>query len=55
MSGVLVLRRGTVASVERGGPAAELTVEVDGRPRPAIAYLYMSRQRAVAFTRAPIG
>jgi Protein of unknown function (DUF3866) len=34
----LVLRRGTVASVDRDGPAAELTVEVDGEQRPAIAY-----------------
>jgi hypothetical protein len=34
----LVLRRGTVASVERDGPAAELTVVVEGEARPAIAY-----------------
>jgi hypothetical protein len=34
----LALRRGTVVSVEKPGPAAELTVEVDGEPRPAIAY-----------------
>ena len=38
MSGALVLRRGTVASVEREGPATELTVEVDGEARPAVAY-----------------
>jgi hypothetical protein len=34
----LVLRRGTVASVELHGPEAELTVEVDGERRRAIAY-----------------
>jgi hypothetical protein len=34
----LVLRRGTVASVERAGPAAELTVDVAGERRPAVAY-----------------
>jgi hypothetical protein len=34
----LVLRRGTVASLERDGPAAELTVEVEGEARPAVSY-----------------
>jgi hypothetical protein len=34
----LALRRGTVASVERPGPAARLTVEVDGERRPAVAF-----------------
>jgi Protein of unknown function (DUF3866) len=34
----LALRRGTVVSVEAGGPAARLTVAVDGHPRPALAY-----------------
>jgi Protein of unknown function (DUF3866) len=38
VSGTLVLRRGTVASVERDGPAAELTVDVDGESRRAVAY-----------------
>ena len=38
MSGNLALRRGTVASVERDGPAAELTVDVEGELRPAVAY-----------------
>ena len=38
MSGALVLRRGTVASVERDGPAAEILVEVDGERRRAVAY-----------------
>ncbi|HEX8854336.1 MAG TPA: DUF3866 family protein, partial [Thermoleophilaceae bacterium] len=34
----LVLRRGTVASVEQTGPVVELTVDVLGERRPAIAY-----------------
>jgi hypothetical protein len=38
VSGTLALRRGTVASVERTGPATELTVEVGGQARRAIAY-----------------
>jgi hypothetical protein len=38
VSGALVLRRGTVASVERDGPAAEIVVEVDGESRRAVAY-----------------
>jgi Protein of unknown function (DUF3866) len=33
----LALRRGTVVSIERGGPAIELTVDLDGTRRPAIA------------------
>lgn len=37
MSG-LSLRRGTVASVERSGPVAEITVEIDGRHRRAHSY-----------------
>jgi hypothetical protein len=35
----LALRRGTVASVERPGPAARLTVEVAGEHRPALAFI----------------
>jgi hypothetical protein len=34
----LALRRGTVASVDRPGPAARLTVEVDGERRSAVAF-----------------
>ena len=34
----LALRRGTVASVESGGPLIRLTVDVAGEQRPAIAY-----------------
>lgn len=34
----LALRRGTVASVETAGPAARLTVDVDGEQRPAMSY-----------------
>ncbi|MFL5827583.1 MAG: DUF3866 family protein [Thermoleophilaceae bacterium] len=34
----LVLRRGTVASVEQTGAVVEFTVEIDGERRPAIAY-----------------
>jgi hypothetical protein len=34
----LVLRRGSVVSIERPGPAAELTVEVDGEQRRALSY-----------------
>ena len=34
----LALRRGTVVSVERPGPAAEIVVDVDGEHRPAISY-----------------
>lgn len=34
----LALRRGTVVSVERDGPAAECTVEVAGERRPALSY-----------------
>lgn len=34
----LVLRRGTVVSVDSGGPAAELTVDVAGEHRRAVAY-----------------
>jgi hypothetical protein len=34
----LVLRRGTIASVEREGPAAEITVDVGGELRRAISY-----------------
>ncbi len=34
----LALRRGVVASVERTGPVAEITVEVDDERRPAISY-----------------
>jgi hypothetical protein len=34
----LALRRGTVLSIDRPGAATELTVEVDGARRPAIAY-----------------
>jgi hypothetical protein len=36
--GALALRRGTVASVDRDGPPAELTVDVGGEPRRAVAY-----------------
>ena len=35
---VLSLRRGSVVSVERGGPAAELTVDVDGERRRALSF-----------------
>jgi uncharacterized protein DUF3866 len=38
VSGTLALRRGTVVSVDRDGPAAELTVSVEGVRRPAVAY-----------------
>lgn len=38
----LALRRGTVLSVERPGPATELTVEVAGERRPAISYTEMT-------------
>jgi hypothetical protein len=34
----LVLRRGTVVSVDRPGPAAELTVDVAGERRPALSF-----------------
>lgn len=34
----LALRRGTVLSVERPGPAAECTVDIGGEERPAVAY-----------------
>jgi hypothetical protein len=34
----LALRRGTVVSVDRPGPAAELTVEVDGAERRALSF-----------------
>src|SRR5207244_306404 len=34
----LALRRGRVVSVDRPGPAAEVTVDVGGEPRPAISY-----------------
>jgi Protein of unknown function (DUF3866) len=34
----LVLRRGVVASVDREGPATEITVDVDGEPRRATSY-----------------
>jgi Protein of unknown function (DUF3866) len=34
----LSLRRGSVVSVDRGGPAAELTVDVEGERRRAISY-----------------
>lgn len=34
----LALRRGTVSSVEAGGPLVRLTVEVAGEQRPAISY-----------------
>lgn len=34
----LALRRGTVVSVEREGPAAECTVDVGGERRPAVSY-----------------
>ena len=34
----LALRRGTVLSVDRDGPATELTVEVAGEPRRALSY-----------------
>jgi hypothetical protein len=34
----LALRRGTVVSVDRPGPAAELTVDVAGQRRPAVSY-----------------
>ncbi len=34
----LALRRGTVVSVERDGPASECTVEVAGERRPALSY-----------------
>jgi hypothetical protein len=34
----LALRRGSVVSVERPGPAAELTVEVDGEQRQAVSF-----------------
>ncbi|HEX8075464.1 MAG TPA: DUF3866 family protein [Thermoleophilaceae bacterium] len=34
----LALRRGTVVSVDRPGPAAEVTVEVAGERRPAVSY-----------------
>jgi hypothetical protein len=34
----LALRRGTVVSVERDGPAAEVTVEVAGERRPALSF-----------------
>ncbi|MEA2428967.1 MAG: hypothetical protein QOF37_2595 [Thermoleophilaceae bacterium] len=38
----LVLRRGSVVSVERPGPAAELTVEVEGEQRRAVSYESMT-------------
>ena len=38
----LSLRRGTVVSVERGGPAAELTVEVGGEQRRALSFASMT-------------
>ena len=38
----LALRRGTVVAVERRDPDTALTVEVDGEPRPAIAYEEMT-------------
>lgn len=38
MSQRLALRRGTVVSVERPGPATECTVQVDGERRPAVSY-----------------
>jgi uncharacterized protein DUF3866 len=34
----LALRRGTVLSVDREGPAAELTVDVEGERRRALSY-----------------
>jgi hypothetical protein len=34
----LVLRRGTVASVESAGPCARLTVDIEGERRPAVSY-----------------
>jgi hypothetical protein len=34
----LALRRGTVVSVDRAGPAARLTVEIDGEQRDAVSY-----------------
>ena len=36
------LRRGTVAAVERGGPAAEVTVDVAGERRRALSYEAMT-------------
>jgi hypothetical protein len=38
----LALRRGTVLSVEQLGPAARVTVDVGGEPRPAVAYVDMT-------------
>jgi uncharacterized protein DUF3866 len=38
----LVLRRGSVTSVDRPGPAAELTVEVAGEQRRAVSYEAMT-------------
>jgi hypothetical protein len=34
----IALRRGTVVSVDREGPAAELTVDVEGERRPALSF-----------------
>ena len=39
---VLALRRGSVVSVDREGPAAELTVDVGGERRPAVSYASMT-------------
>lgn len=38
----LALRRGTVLSVDREGPAAEVTVEVSGEPRRALSFERMT-------------
>jgi hypothetical protein len=38
----LALRRGTVVSVDQSGPAARVTVDVGGQPRPAVAYVDMT-------------
>jgi Protein of unknown function (DUF3866) len=39
---VLALRRGTVVSVDEPGPAARVTVDVDGQRREAVAYTAMT-------------
>ena len=38
----LALRRGTVVSVDEAGPAARVTVAVDGEHRPAVAYVELT-------------
>jgi hypothetical protein len=38
----LALRRGMVVSIDQLGPAARVTVDVGGEPRPAVAYVDMT-------------